>query len=113
LLARIAELERRLGLNSSNSAKPRSSDGLNKPEREPRTRSLRERSGQPPGGQKGHKGETLCQVAEPDRTTDHVRGACPSCGSALTVAMSIGYQARQVFDLPEPQPPERDRAPGA
>jgi len=39
--ARVAELERRLGLNSSNSGKPPSSDGLKKP---PRTRSLRERS---------------------------------------------------------------------
>src|SRR4029450_5744609 len=57
LLARVAELERRLGLNSSNSGKPPSSDGLHKPKREPR--SLRERSGKPSGGQKGHKGETL------------------------------------------------------
>jgi hypothetical protein len=40
--ARVAELERRLGLNSSNSGKPPSSDGLKKP---PRTTSLRERSG--------------------------------------------------------------------
>ena len=31
--ARIAELERRLGLNSSNSGKPPSSDGLKKPVR--------------------------------------------------------------------------------
>jgi transposase len=31
--ARIAELERQLGLNSSNSGKPPSSDGLNKPAR--------------------------------------------------------------------------------
>src|SRR3954447_13367844 len=49
LLARVAELERRLGLNSSNSGKPPSSDGLHKPRREPRTRSLRERAGKPPG----------------------------------------------------------------
>ena len=48
VLARVAELERRLGLNSSNSGKPPSSDGLHKPKREPRTRSLRE----PSGGQK-------------------------------------------------------------
>ena len=40
--ARIAELERRLGLNSSNSGKPPSSDGLKKP---PRVSSLREPSG--------------------------------------------------------------------
>ena len=42
LKARIAELERRLGLNSSNSSKPPSSDGLKKPAR---VSSLRERSG--------------------------------------------------------------------
>ena len=62
LVARVAELERRLGLNSSNSGKPPSSDGLKKP---PRLRSLRERFGRKPGGQKGHKGETLRQVASP------------------------------------------------
>ncbi len=104
LLARVAELERQLGLNSSNSGKPPSSDGLRKPQREPRTRSLREPSGKPPGGQKGHRGETRLQVAQPDRTVDHVPDTCPGCGSALTAAMSIGYAARQVFDLPEPQP---------
>ena len=60
LTARLAELERRLGLNSSNSGKPPSSDGLKKPAR---VSSLRERSGKKPGGQKGHKGETLRQVA--------------------------------------------------
>ncbi len=73
LTARIAELERRLGLNSRNSGKPPSSDGLKKP---PRTRSLRQPSGRKPGGQKGHKGETLRQVAEPDATVDHYPGAC-------------------------------------
>lgn len=104
LLARVAELERQLGLNSSNSGKPPSSDGLKKPKREPRTRSLREASGKPTGGQKGHKGETLRQVAEPDTTIDHCPATCASCGSELTLAMSSGYGARQVFDLPEPQP---------
>src|ERR1700693_2985971 len=59
LQSKIAELERRRGLDSSNSGKPPSSDGLKKPAR---TRSLRERSGNKPGGQKGHKGETLGQV---------------------------------------------------
>ena len=104
LLARVAELERRLDLNSSNSGKPPSSDGLHKPRREPRTRSLRERSGKPPGGQKGHKGETLRQVDAPSHTVEHYPEACPGCGSALSGAMSTGYGARQVFDLPEPRP---------
>src|SRR6516162_6823805 len=38
LQERIAELERRLGLNSGNSGKPPSSDGLKKPVRVSRTR---------------------------------------------------------------------------
>ena len=104
LLARVTELERRLGLNSSNSGKPPSSDGLHKPRREPRTRSLRERSSKPSGGQKGHKGETLRQVADPNVTIDHYPETCGTCGLALTAAMATRCSARQVFDLPEPQP---------
>jgi len=101
LTARIAELERRLGLNSENSGKPPSSDGLKKP---PRTRSVRDPSGKKPGGQPGHKGETLRQVAEPTVTIDHYPDRCEQCDSALTQDTATTYSARQVFDLPEPQP---------
>ena len=101
LKARIVELERRLGLNSANSSKPPSSDGLNKP---PRVRSLREPSDKPPGGQHGHKGETLRQVAEPDSIVEHFPSSCTACGAAVTPAMSSGHSARQLFDLPEPRP---------
>jgi transposase len=101
LKARIAELERQLGLNSGNSGKPPSSDGLKKP---PRTRSSREPSGKKPGGQKGHKGETLRQVTDPDSVVDHYPTSCAVCGAAVTPAMSAGHSARQVFDLPEPRP---------
>src|SRR3954463_9786546 len=93
LLARVAELEHRLGLTSSNSGKPPSSDGLHKPKREPRTRSLRALSGKPPGGQTGHKGETLRQVDAPGDTVEHYPEACPACGSALSGAMATGYRA--------------------
>ena len=101
LKAHIAELERRLGLNSTNSSKPPSSDGLKKPSR---IKSSREPSGRASGGQKGHKGETLLQVAEPNKTVDHFPRSCAACGSAMTLEMSIGHSARQVFDLPEPAP---------
>jgi transposase len=101
LKAQIAELERRLGLNSSNSGKPPSSDGLKKPAR---VKSLRERSGKAPGGQKGHKGETLRQVTDPNEVVDHYPPACSMCGVDLDPKTSIGHSARQVFDLPEPQP---------
>src|ERR1017187_7075669 len=97
--AEIAELERRLGLNSSNSGKPPSSDGLKKAAR---VKSLREPSGKPTGGQKGHQGETLRQVAEPNKIVDHFPQSCATCDLALTPAMSAGHRARQVFDLPEP-----------
>jgi hypothetical protein len=30
--------------------------------------------------------------------------ACAACGAAVTLAMSTGHSARQVFDLPEPTP---------
>ena len=101
LEARIAELERQLGLNSSNSGKPPSSDGLKKPAR---VTSLRERSAKKPGGQKGHKGETLRQVADPDDVVDHYPSACSGCGAGLDPDTSVGHSARQVFDLPEPEP---------
>ena len=82
LKARIAELERRLGLNSSNSGKPPSSDGLKKPSR---VKSTREPSDRPVGGQKGHKGGTLLQVAKPNKVVDHFPPACAACGSAMTL----------------------------
>jgi transposase len=101
LQARIAELERRLGLNSSNSGKPPSSDGLKKPAR---VRSLRQPSGQKSGGQKGHPGKTLRRSATPDVAIDHYPQTCSACGAALTAAMATDHVARQVFDLPEPRP---------
>ena len=101
LVARVAELERQLGLHSGNSGKPPSSDGLKKP---PRTSSLREASGKASGGQSGHPGKTLSRVAHPDTTIDHFPPSCSGCGAALDAATSTGLIARQVFDLPEPHP---------
>ena len=102
LTGRLAELERRLGLNSSNSGKPPSSDGLNKPPQ--RVSSLRAPSGKKTGGQTGHPGETLRRVERPDATIDHYPEACIVCGKPLTAAMTTDHVARQVFDLPEPRP---------
>jgi transposase len=101
LTARIAELERRLGLNSSNSGKQPSSDGLKKPAR---VSSLREPFDRKTGGQKGHPGETLRRIETPDIAIDHYPHACTTCGAALTAQMAADHVARQVFDIPEPQP---------
>jgi transposase len=102
LLARVAELERRLGLNSSNSSNPPSSDGLKKPP--PRTRSLRQQSKKASGGQPNHPGKTLSAVADPDRIVDHFPPRCDNCAQPLPQSAAGDYVARQVFDLPEPAP---------
>ena len=81
--ARIAELERRLSLNSSNSGKPPSSDGLNKPVR---VSSLREPSGKVKAGaaRKAIRGRRCCRTETPDAIIDHYPPACARCGALLT-----------------------------
>ena len=101
LKARLAELERRLGLNSSNSGKPPSSDGLKKPAR---VSSLREKSRRKTGGQKGHKGETLRQTGSLMKSSIISRKTCTGCSAALVPESAQAHTARQVFDLlPPPQ----------
>jgi transposase len=96
----VAELKRQLGLNSQNSGKPPSSDGLKKP---PRVQSLRGRSEKPSGGQRGHKGETLRQINNPDIIKKHNAKSCAHCRAKLTAAMVTGVVKRQVFDIPKPR----------
>ncbi len=93
---RIAELEARLRQSPRNSSQPPSSEGPGKPA----PRSLRKKSGRRPGGQDGHKGTTLMQVALPDREIRHEPGACRECGADLAGRPVTGVERRQVFDLP-------------
>ena len=67
---RIAELERRLEIDSQTSSKPPSSDGLNKKGKK-RTKSLRPKGKRQTGGQKDRPGKTLEQVLEPDLLVNH------------------------------------------
>jgi transposase len=99
LLERVEELERRLGLNSSNSGKPPSSDGFKKPSR---VNNQREKTGRKSGGQAGHEGTTLRQVPTPDKVVDHCPAVCTGCGGALSVEQTTRHQKRQVFDIAKP-----------
>lgn len=99
LWERVDELERRLGLNSTNSGKPPASDGLKKPSR---VNNQREATGKKPGGQAGHGGTTLRQVEAPDTVIDHYPTVCEGCGADVSGAPVTGHQKRQVFDLPPP-----------
>jgi transposase len=98
LNARVAELERRLGKDSSNSSRPPSSDGLGKP---PVRRQQRRGGGRAPGKQPGAPGAHLAQVADPDQVVVHRPERCDGCGGDLTLAPVVGVEARQVFDLPQ------------
>jgi transposase len=107
LEAENAELRRRLGMNSGNSNKPPASDGLAKETVPPRAPvSLRGKSGKKSGGQSGHKGTGLRRTEHPDKIVDHYPERCAGCGAELAGAESVAHAARQVFDLPEPQPLE-------
>ncbi|MGL4666708.1 MAG: IS66 family transposase [Saezia sp.] len=96
LSARLAELEQRLGLNSTNSSKPPSSDGLSKP----KPKSLREKTGKKPGAQKGHVGKTLAPKEIPDIIIMHEPKQC-TCGCDLEATPGRVIQKRQVADLPK------------
>lgn len=101
LRAKVGELTERLSKyenpkDSSNSHRPPSSDFL-KPNK---TNSLRTSSGKKPGGQPGHRGNTLKMVESPDVIEDHQPGHCEKCGKDLSLLPSELVGKRQVIDLP-------------
>ena len=102
LTDKVQKLENQLSKNSSNSSKPPSSDGFQKPNR---TKSLREESDKKSGGQRNHIGKTLQQVKTPDYVVVHSPKSCYLCGHNLT-SVNDGKECeikRQVFDIPEPK----------
>ena len=92
---RIRELEGIIKKDSHTSSKPPSSDGYAK-----RSLPQKKRSGKRPGGQKGHEGNTLRMVGDPDKVVVHRVGWCKKCGRTLRKEVVIGYDRRQVFEIP-------------
>ena len=91
----VKQVQSRLNMNSRNSSKPPSSDGMNKPA----PKSLRVGGQNPTGGQKGHPGSTLRKAAQPDNIVVHdVPEQCQACQRKLPFAFVS--ETRQVFDLP-------------
>lgn len=94
LRERVKTLESQIKMNSRNSSKPPSSDGLRK------LPVKRKKTGRTPGGQKGHKGHTLLMVENPDRKITHSVTECKFCGCSLGDVKAAKYERRQVFELP-------------
>jgi transposase len=97
LMARVQDLEARLAKDSHNSGKPPSSDGLAR-----KPKSLRRRSSKKPGGQLGHRGETLRLVATPDAVVEHRPPVCKACQAPLsaTDGAEVLRERRQVYEVP-------------
>ena len=93
----LQELQARLAKSSHNSSKPPSSDGYGTVKR---TASLRKAGDKPNGGQPGHEGQTLLAVEHPERTVTHAVPICAHCHVSLQGIEAMGYEERQVFDLP-------------
>jgi transposase len=64
---------------------------------------LRKSSGQKPGGQAEHLGETIQWCSQPDEIIRHVVSACPHCQADLSALEPQMVEARQVIELQSPR----------
>jgi len=87
----------KIKLTSKNSSKPPSSDqNLTR-----QTRSLRTKTGKKSGGQKGHKGNKLKMVSNPDSIEQLWPSRCVHCDTDLSgQPEGVIENSRQVFDIP-------------
>ncbi len=102
LEAKVAELERRLGMNSSNSSKPPSSDP-------PKTRAGRKgkkKTRRKRGGQKGHKGHhrELVPTEQASRVLQLVPRKCEHCGGSHLLADDSMLWRHQIWEIPNIAP---------
>ena len=99
------ELSRRLALDSTNSSKPPSTDGLRRKRRTARSpeRERPKRLGRRPGKQRGAPGHHLAPTSRPDRVIELLPALCEKCsGSLVEHAGEEGMEKRQVMDPPPP-----------
>jgi transposase len=103
LQARVEQLERQAGKDSSTSSRPPSSDSPY--QKKPRDRSLRERGKRRPGKQPGEPGATMKLVDDPDERSEFSPAACRGCGCGLAGEPVLGQRRHQVTDIAPAPPP--------
>ena len=99
---RLAELERRLGMDSTDSGTPSSKERIGAKEaRKARQQSERERSkDRKRGGQPGHQGKGLTRDPDPDDSqTADPPAECRSCRTSLDGAEAVEPRWAQVIDI--------------
>jgi transposase len=99
---RLAELERRLGMDSTDSGTPSSKERIGAKEaRKARQQSERERrKDRKRGGQPGHRGKGLTRDPDPDDTqTAGPPPECRSCRTSLDGAEAVEPRWAQVIDI--------------
>jgi transposase len=92
---RNQELEALVIKDSHNSSRPPSTD----PVWAKRTKSLRRPLGRRPGGQRGHRGQTLRLSSHPTRIVEHRPHQCRSCHAPLASAQVVSQHRQQVIDV--------------
>lgn len=95
LTQQVKALQERLAKDRHNSHLPPSSDRFS---RQPK--SLRKKSGKKPGGQEGHRGQTLMFSPCPDEVLVHAVERCEQCQADLRQVPASIVERRQVVDVP-------------
>ena len=93
LAAKLAELEARLNMDSTNSSMPPSSDRWQKSKPE------RKKSDKKPGGQPGHKGHGLKIDREPDEIIALKPTKCEQCGADICDIEGSAEDCRYKIDI--------------
>lgn len=109
--SQASEIERLKGLLSKQSVKATSQNSHLPPSKDlsrgstaKKNQSLREKSGKPAGGQKGHKGHNLKMAETPDVVKELHPDYCNNCGQPLAGQEEELVGRRQLIDIPPIHP---------
>jgi|GEM_PF-2568504 len=69
----------------------------------PDLKKIKKISKKKPGVQQNFKDHQLIATSEPDLIISHAVSHCKSCTTSLESTLAVGYEERQIFDIPKPR----------